>query len=185
MKIDLAAVLSGQITYADMIKDIRHADLCTTTNEIFNEIESILSGATDTTILFVPHDPSASDQSEQGWSVNHIVAHMTASLEEPAAAAAMLARGVQVDQRLRYETPWQDLSTLQAVQARLQESQRICNAFLNAWPDQPHLDVTRILIPSFGPMNAIGLYILGIVHAQSHLDQLRETVRQSTLAKNL
>jgi len=182
--IDLGAVRAGQASFADITRDIQHADLYEMTDELFEELESILAKATDAALLFVPHDAAASDQSEQGWTISHVVAHLTATLEEAAAIAAMLARGVQGEERLRYETPWQDLSTLQSVLARLHESHRINRAFLDAWPDEPHLDLTRTLIPRFGPMNAIGLYTFGIAHAQVHLEQLRETIRQYSLSES-
>lgn len=54
----------------------------------------------------------------------------------------------------------------------------MCSAFLSAWPDAPHLDETVAPVPQLGPMNAVGLYALGLAHAQGHLDQLREIVRQ-------
>src|SRR5690348_15543056 len=92
-----------------------------------------------------PCDLDASDHSEQGWTMSHIIAHLTATLEDAAATAAMLARGVQVEQLLRFETPWQQLSTFQMVKARLQESHRMCRAFLDAWPDESHLHVTIML----------------------------------------
>jgi len=155
------------------------------TNGLFDTLESILVRATDAAVLFVPRDLAASDQSEQGWTLSHVVAHLTATLEEAATVAALLARGVQVEERLRSETPWRELSTLRMVQERLQESRRTCQAFLDAWPDNPHLDVTRTLLPLFGPMNAIGFYILGIAHGQEHLDQLRETIRQYTASESL
>ncbi len=185
MNINLEAVQSGQISYADLVRTIRHADLYTMTDELFDELESILATATDATVLFVPRDIAATDQSEQGWTASHIVAHLTATLEESAAVAAMFARGVKFEARLRYETPWENLSTQQMVLARLQESHRMCRAFLDAWPDEPHLDITVTMIPRFGPMNAIGMYILGFAHAQRHLEQLRETVQQFTLSVTL
>ena len=178
MSIDLTAVHAGQMSYADFTRTMQHDDLYVLTDELIATIESILAPATDTTVLFVPRDPTEENQQEQGWTISHVIAHLTATLEEAAAFAAMLARGVLVEARLRYETPWQDLRTAQMVQARLQESQRICRALLDAWPDEAHLDVTRTLIPQFGPMNAVGFYVLGLTHAQDHLDQLRETVRQ-------
>jgi len=70
------------------------------------------------------------------------------------------------------------------VRARLQESQRICRAFLEVRPDDPHLHVTRTHIPLFGPMNAVGFSVLGIIHAQEHLDQQREIARQYRLSEN-
>lgn len=180
MNINLEAVRTGQISYADIVRNIGHADLYTTTDELFDGLESILATATDAAVLFVPRDIAASDQSEQGWTLSHVVAHMTATLEETAAVAAMFARGVQFEARLRYETPWENLSTQQMVLARLHESHRMCRAFLDAWPDEPHFDVTATRIPLFGPMDAVGMYVLGLAHGQGHLDQVRETVQQYT-----
>lgn len=178
MKIDLDAVYTGQVSYAEMMREVQHADLYRMTDELFDALESILAQATDAAVLFVPRDPAASDHSEQGWTLSHVVTHLTATLEEAAVTAAMLARGVQVEERLRSETPWQKLSTLPMVQARLQESHRTCRAFLDVWPDIPHLNVTMTLIPLLGPIDAVGVCALGIAHGQGHLDQLRETVRQ-------
>jgi hypothetical protein len=181
MNIDLEAVRRGQISYADLMRNVRHADLYTMTDELFANIESIFAKATDAAVLFVPRDAAASDQSEQGWTMTHIVTHLTATLEGSAAAAAMLARGVQAKERLRYETPWQNLSTLQMVQARLQESHRMCRAFLDVWPDEPHLDIIVTPVPLLGPIDAIGVYAIGIAHSQGHLAQLRDTLRQYSL----
>jgi hypothetical protein len=185
MKIDLDAVYTGQVSYAEMMREVQHADLYRMTDELFDALKSILAKATDGAVHFVPSDPTASDHSEQGWTLSHVVTHLTATLEEAAATAAMLARGVQVEERLRSETPWQKLTTLPMVQARLQESRRACRAFLDAWPDAPHLNVTRTLVPLFGPMDAVGFYAFGIAHGQGHLDQLRETVHQSTSSSDL
>lgn len=184
MKIDLSPVHAGQMSYADLIRTVRYADLYEMTDELFKALEAMLAESSDATILFVPHDPAA-DQGEQGWTLGHVIAHLTATLEETAAIAALLARSILVEARLRYETPWQSLSTVEMVRARLQESRRTCCAFLDAWPDVPHLDVTRTLIPVFGPMNAIGFYVLGMAHAQGHLDQLREIIHQYAVAERL
>ena len=185
MHINLAALRTGQVSYADLMRNIRHADLCEMISELFDNIETILTQATDAAVLFVPHDAEASEQNEQGWALSHIIAHLTATLEESAAAGAMLARGVEVKERLRYETPWEQLSTLQMVQARSRESRRMCLALLDAWPDEPHLDLTVTRFPLLGPMDAVGLQALGIAHGQGHLDQIRETMRQFTMAENL
>ncbi|QBD76739.1 DinB family protein [Ktedonosporobacter rubrisoli] len=178
MNFDLAAVFAGRAQLSDLTSDLKHADLRRITDEFFDTINSILAAATDAAVSFVPRDPAASDQSGQGWTLSHIVAHLTATLEESAAIAAMVARGVQFEGRLRYETPWQEISTLQLLQARLRESRRMCCAFLEAWPDNPHLDVTRTMIPQLGPINAVGCQVLGLAHSQAHLDQLRDTLCQ-------
>jgi len=185
MKIDTSAIFSGKISFADATRDVKHADLYSMVNEIFDEIDSLLASASDAAVAFVSHDQAAIDQGEQGWTIGHVVAHMTASLEEATAAGAMLARGVELEGRLRYEVPWEELSTIQKVQARLQESRRMNRAFLDAWPDEPHLDITITRIPRLGPMNAIATSALGIGHGQTHLEQLREILRQYELSKSL
>jgi DinB superfamily len=183
MPLNLEAFSTGKITFAELVRDISHADLYTLTDEYFATVESIVASATDADLAFVPHDPAAQDPNEQGWTLPNVITHFTSSCEESAAAAAMLARGVLVESRLRYEVPWETLQHAQQLHDRLTESRRICRAFLDAWPDAPHLDLTITRIPRFGPMNAIGLHILGLLHLSSHLDQLRETMRQAKSVK--
>lgn len=180
MIVDFEALRAGKISFADATSTLKHADLRRATDTLFADLESALAHATDATVVFVPRDAEATDGSEQGWSINHVIAHFTSTLEGAAAGAAMLARGVKFEGRLQYETPWETLTTIQSVKARLQESHRMCSAFLNAWPDEPHFDLTMTLIPAFGPMNAIGLDALGIAHAQVHLEQVRDVVRQAS-----
>lgn len=179
MILDFEALRSGKISFAEATSALKHADLCRATDEVFADLEAALAHATDATVVFTPRDAEATDGSEQGWTISHVIAHFTSTMEGAGASAAMLARGVQVEGRLHYETPWESLSTLQLVKARLRESQRMCQAFFSAWPDEPHLDLKVTLIPAFGPMNAIGLNALGIAHAQMHLEQIREVVRQA------
>ncbi len=171
-------VIAGQITYADLIRDITYRDLRPLTDDLFETIQNIIIQAKNTDITFVPRDPQSTEGGEQGWTLGHVIAHLTATFEETAAAAAMQARGIHVEGRLRYETPWESIQTVQQVQNRLSESLRMCTAFLNAWPDTPHLDITITRIPQFGPMNAVATHMLGIIHGQTHLDQLQEVMSQ-------
>lgn len=53
------------------------------------------------------------------------------------------------------------------------------DVFLDTWSDAPHLDIAIVRIPRFGPMNAIGIHMLGIFHGESHIQQLHEIMRQS------
>jgi DinB superfamily len=179
--VDLAAVRAGKATYADQIKNISYQDLRTYIDEVFQTFQSTISSATDAEANFVARDPQATTGNEVGWTPGHVIAHMTATLEETAAIASVLARGVQIESglRLRYETFWEEIRTAQQLQARLAESQRICNAYLDAWPEQPHLDVTITRIPFVGPTNAIGVCAMGIAHAQGHYEQLKEIMRQA------
>ncbi len=39
--------------------------------------------------------------------------------------------------------------------------------------------MTIMCIPSFGPMNAVAMHALGILHGGGHIEQLREIMCQS------
>src|SRR5260370_7787177 len=82
MNIDLGAVYARQVSYADLMRNVRHADLYEMTDELFDVIELLLAGSTDAAVLFVPHDPAASDQIEQGWPLTHTTPHLTPPLHE-------------------------------------------------------------------------------------------------------
>ena len=182
MRPNFAAILTGQNTYADTVAAYDRNDLIGLTQEYYAEIKGIISGATDAAIVAVPFDPGLKDQSEGegAWTIGHIIAHLTATTEESAALASALARGAEFadDLRLRAEVAWETLQTAEQINARLAESQRMSLAFLETWPDDPDLARTATLIPQFGPMNAVGRYMLGLFHANMHLDQLREIMRQ-------
>ncbi len=111
---------------------------------------------------------------------SQIIAHLTATTAESAALASALARGAAFadDLRLRAEVAWESLQTAEQVNARLAESKRMCLAFLDTRPAAPALARTATRIPQFGPMNATGRYMLGLFHADMHLAQLREIMRQ-------
>jgi hypothetical protein len=179
LKLDPAAIFSGQQSYTDALRDVGYSDLYIYTEEIYNEIAAIIANANDAAVTFVPRDPASQEGDEQGWTLGHVIAHLTATSEEAASAAVMMARGVNLEQRLRYEVPWETITSAEQVRERVKESQRMCRALLDAWPQAPHLEVTWALIPQLGPMNPIGRYVLGLFHAQSHLEQLREIMRQA------
>lgn len=182
MRPDFAAVRAGQKTYAEALDALDHAGLVALTNEYFDEIENIIAGLADADAVAVPFDPALEDQQagNGAWTIGHIAVHLTASCEETASIGAAMARGVTLPAgtRMRFETPWETITTAGQVTARLAESRRICLAFLAAWPDTPHLDLTVTFIPSFGPINAVGLAAIGLLHADSHLPQIREIMRQ-------
>src|SRR5258708_6635136 len=179
--IDFSAIRSGKATYANLISHIGSTDLRPSTDKAFEAVRSSISSATDGVVTFVPHAPQSLEEDERGWTLAHIIAHLTAVLEGDAALASVLARGVQIESGLHllYETPWEEIQTVQQVQARLAESQRICHAYLDTWPEQPHLDTTVTLGPLLGPMNAIGTHMFAIGHVYMHYEQLKEIVRQA------
>jgi hypothetical protein len=57
-------------------------------------------------------------------------------------------------------------------------------AMLDAWPDEPHLDVTYTPYPRLGPINAVTRFIFGLYHDNDHLGQLKEIMRQARLARS-
>jgi hypothetical protein len=179
LKLDPGAIFSGRQSVADALRDVHYSDLDVYTDEIYNEIAAIIADANDAAVIFVPRDPASEGGEGQGWTLGHVIAHLTATSEEAAAAAAMMARGVNLEQRLHYEVAWETITSGEQVRERVQESYRMCRALLDAWPSAAHLEVELTPIPQLGPMNAIGRYVLGLFHAQSHLEQLREIMRQA------
>jgi hypothetical protein len=112
-----------------------------------------------------------------------VVVHHTASSEETAFLAAELARGVANHGRSRYETPWEQVTTMAQVRQRLDESRRMRLATIEIWPDQPDLE-QHVTFPFLeGPINAKAYFALGLMHEDSHIAQLREIVRQAKEAR--
>ncbi|HEY0737061.1 MAG TPA: DinB family protein [Herpetosiphonaceae bacterium] len=188
--LDYSGIGTGQTTLADLAQDLTVDDLRKLSDEMVDTILSIIEDATDADVVFEPQDPAANDtfsaspdEANIAWTLGHVVVHTTASSEEGAALASSLARGVPVEGRSRYETLWTTVTTIEQVRERLEESRRIRNAFFNTWPSQPHLDVTSTPIPRFGPMDARARFLLGLFHEDSHLEQLREIMRQARAAR--
>lgn len=181
LQIDIAAVRAGKTTLAEQTKMLTQEDLHAAATALCETLQTLVADIADQAVTFVPNDPAAQEGDEKGWTLGHVIVHLTATLEESFAFAAQLARGIELEGsvRLRYETPWESIQTGKQVKARLAECQRITLAFLSAWPDQPNLDVSVARIPAFGPMNAVAMCTLGLVHGQVHLPQISEILRQS------
>lgn len=165
-------------------------DLRELTNAITDAILALIADCTDADVVFQPEDPhahdaaaSSADEVNMPWTLGHVIAHLTAGNEESAALAAELARGVAYHGRSRAEVPWETIRTVAQCRRRLEESRRMCLASLGMWPDQPRLDVTYTPFPAAGEVNAIGRYMLGIAHAESHLEQIRAIIRQARAAR--
>ncbi len=177
-------LFSDRVALADVARGDGRYDLARLLDEIFDALDAALAAAGDAEVVFLPDDPKTTDSEEgRGWTVGHIVAHVTAGLEETSAAASTLARGVQMTGRPRYEVPWETLTSAEAVRRRLAESQRMCRAFLDTWPDEPHLENTYTPFPSLGPLNGPMRLLLSLAHACGHLPQLEEVLRQARHAE--
>ncbi len=165
--IDFTSVSTGQRKVADLAADITLDDLKAATQAQIDELVAQTRTLSDAQVVFVAADPDA--EGGVGWNVAHLIAHVTASSEESAAVSSILARGIDYpfEPRLRVE----------------EESRRIRQGYLSAWPDQPRLDTHRALPAGFaervGPMNAIAACLLGLVHEAGQFAQLREIIAQA------
>lgn len=188
--LDFAAVKNRTISITELANGLTKADLYALTDEMIDTMQAIIAGAVDEDVVFVPDDPIANDtfgkpeDKDLAWTLGHVVVHATASSEESAALALTLARGLPVEGRSRHEVPWETVETIAQVHHRLEESRRMRKAMLDAWPDEPHLDVTYTPYPRLGPINAVSRFIFGLYHDNDHLGQLREIIRQAHLARS-
>lgn len=168
----------------EIAAEVDWRDLPALVNELYDALGAELTRVDDAAMSFVPNDQKATTGDEVGYTIPHIITHLTASQEESAANAAQLARGSVVEGRSRFETPWEEIQTIGQLHDRLQESRSICQAYLQAWPDQPHFEVTFVPFPAAGPQTALVRYLGGLFHSDIHLKQLREVVQQVTASRN-
>lgn len=193
MLTDFTPVQNTDVKLYEFAQAFSIDDLRAATNASIDEILRIIGDA-DAQVTFFPDDPKADDpyappeERYLGWTLAHLVAHVTASSEEGAAYSAILARGIPYprEPRLRYETDWHALKTREQVLQRLAESRQIRLAALDMWPAEPHLDVFREssehALEKNGPSNAQSAFLAGLKHEWAHLDQFRETARQAVAA---
>jgi hypothetical protein len=192
--IDFSPVNRGEIKMLEFARQFTLADLRAATNASIDTILNIIQDMSDEQMTFLPHDPEANDpyavsgEEHIGWSLAHLVVHVTASSEENAAFSSLLARGIAYprEPRLRYETNWHTVTTKAQCVQRLEESRRIRLAYLDTWPDEPFLDVYRQqseqAIEKHGYMNAPATFLNGLKHEWGHFDQFREVARQARAA---
>ena len=180
MLFDFSPVETQQIKLHDFAQQFGIDDLRAATNASLDLILDLIADADDAQMVFLPEDPLADDpyappeERYLGWSLAHLVAHVTASSEESAAYSAILSRGIAYprEPRLRYETDWHTFKTRAQVLQRLEESRRMRLAALDTWPDEPHLDVFREVSERYIERN-------GLKHEHGHHAQIRETARKA------
>ena len=184
------AVRNKEITLSELIRDLTIEELRQLTDKMVDTVLNLISGCSDADVVFQPLDPEAHDpyaatpeEVTLPWTLGHVIVHTTASAEESAALAAELARGVRALGRSRYEVPWQEITSIESCRHRLRESRRMRLASLEMWPDDPHLDNTMRPWKTAPEMNAIGRFVLGLMHDDSHLDQVADIVYQAKAAR--
>ena len=193
--IDFSPMRDGELSFMDYAarENIGPAELRRLSDESVDHLLSLVADLGDGDIVFDPEDPNADDpfavagEEEIGWSLGHLIAHVTASSEEGAALSSLLARGIPASERPRYETPWRDITSVSQVLQRLEESRRMRNAYLETWPDAPLLDVVRDVserfTARFGEMNAPAAFLFGLSHEVGHYEQIAEVRRQALAAR--
>jgi hypothetical protein len=189
--IDFTPVRNGNLKLDAFAQQFSLEDLRAATNASIDLILDIIKDADDAQIVYIPDDPLADDphaipeERHLGWSLAHLIVHVTASAEENAAVSSILARGIPYprDPRLRYETHWRTVTTKAQALQRLEETRRIRLAYLDTWPDVPHLDVLREVSDAYrersGEQNAKAAFLGGLRHESNHYDQFREVARQA------
>lgn len=184
--IDFTPLRSREKTLGEIVADFTVDDLRDLTNEMIDRQLALVADCTDEDVVFVPEDPAAEDKFAAdaedvglAWTLGHVIVHVTASSEEKAFLAAELARGIDREGRSRYETPWETVTTIAQVRARLEESRRMRLASLDMWPDDPDFSLTINYRWLRGPMNAVARFCMGLIHDDDHLEQIAEIVRQA------
>jgi hypothetical protein len=184
--IDFTPFYNRTQTLQEIANGLTVADLRKETNELYDTVLGLIAECSDADVVFQPIDPQANDtvaasdaEVNLAWTLGHVIVHLTASSEESAFLGAEMARGVAFHGRSRVETPWETVTTMGQVRQRLSESLRICLASLDIWPDSPHFEDTHEAWPGGPVIDARGRFILGLLHATSHLGQIRDVVEQA------
>lgn len=186
MVIDFGPYRRREVSLQDLAATVTKDDLARLTREMCGLQLSLIEDADDQDFVFVPDDPEANDtfaarpeDVRLSWTLGHVVVHTTASSEESAALALVLARGLPVDGRSRYEVPWEHARTAAFARHRIDESLRMRLSMLAAWPDEPHLDNFYSPYEGRPPLNAIGRFLGGLAHDDSHVEQIRKIMAQA------
>ena len=184
--IDFGPLRRREASLQDLAQGLSRADLAKLTEEMCNSQLASIVDAVDEDVVWVPDDPEANDTFAArpedvglSWTLGHVVVHTTASSEESAALALVLARGLTVEGRSRYEVRWEQATTVEFIRRRINESRRMRLSMLAAWPDQPHLDNFYAPYEGRPPMNALGRFLSGLAHDDSHLEQMRKIMAQA------
>jgi len=184
--INFQPVREKKIALQELVKDFTKDDIRRELNEMYDEVERLIADCTDTYVAFKPVDEKADDpyategEESISWTLGHVIVHLTASMEEAAALAAELARGVELHGRSRWEVPWREVTTIELCRTRMKESRRMCLASLEMWTEPPHMENTYTY-PVAGalPHTCISRFASGLKHASDHLGQIAEIVQQA------
>ncbi len=187
--LDFGEIHNGTATLQQVADTLSLGDLRRATESSVDAMLDLIVACADADVDFVALDPEATEGITNehgetlGWTLGHVIVHTTATAEAAAFAALELARGVPLKGVSRYETPWEEIKMIEQCRQRLRESKRMRLATLEGWPDAPDLTNLYTPFPGAGPLNAKGLYVLGLEHDDTHQRHLAEVVRQSTVGR--
>lgn len=187
--IDFSPIHDKELNWQEFSEGFTKQDLIDQTNRLTDTILEIIAGCTDKNVVFQPVDPDAHDpysdnlvEEDLAWTLGHVIVHITASNEESAFLAAELARGVEVEpRRSRVEVPWEAITTIQQCRQRLEESRRMLLGSLEMWPDAPDLE-NYYQTKSGLKVTPRIRFLFGQSHADGHVEQIEEIVRQAKAA---
>ena len=183
--LDFQPVREKKITLQEFVRGLTKEDLRRELNELYDEVLRLIANCNDLDVTFEPVDEKANDpyavKGEQtiAWTLGHVIVHLTASMEEAAAIASELARGVKYHGRSRSEIPWREATTIEFCRRRLEESRHMCLASLEMWPDIPHMENTYSPAEGAVPHTAVSRFASGLRHASDHLGQIAAIVSQA------
>jgi hypothetical protein len=185
--IDFGPVRAGVVELGELGRGFGPGDLAAGIRALSAQYLECLDAATDADVTFVPDDTAAADtfasdpdEVALAWTLGHVIVHVSASAEEAAFLAAELARGVEPHGRSRHEVPWATMRTVAECRKRLLESERMILASLASWPDEPNLEVASTTSKG-SARNAPARCLGGLMHADEHLAQVSEILRQAHL----
>ena len=192
MLINFIPIFKKEKTLAELASEYTHPRLAEALNSYVDTTLQIIHGLSDLEIAAIlpdseADDPQAADEADRhvGWNLAHQALHITASMEEAAAFSSIQARGIPIGGRLRSEQNWRQVTTGAEVVARLKESRRMCLAYLDTWPDQPNLAVSRVMPEDAkwpGP-NATMSFLVGLMHWHRHFEQLQRIKTSKSVAE--
>ena len=190
MVLDFQPVFQRTITLAEFAAQYNNSDLADALNAYVDLTLQVIGSVSDLEATFIPSDldaddPYATDEADRhiGWSLVHLVTHVTASAEEAAAFSSILARGIAIGGRLRSERDWRQVTSCALAVARLEECRRICLGYLASWPEPPDLATVRILPENatWPAPNASVSFLFGLMHWHTHIAQFQKTMAQVRL----
>ncbi len=189
--LNLHAAQDNENDFKELITGLKREDLRDLTDEMIDTFLNMITDCVDADVIYEPSDPEADDpyavtpeEADMSWNLGHVIVHITASAEEAAAIASELARGVEYHGRSRYEVPWQQMTNIEGCRQRLEESRKMRLGSIRLWPEKPHLENVYQAWPEGPTVNAVGRFVLGLMHDDSHLGQIDEIVRQARIARS-